>query len=280
VQYPAAYDSVIAVSSTDSNDDLSSFSSTGPEIDLAAPGESILSTVPGGTAYFSGTSMACPHVSGAGGLLMANGYTNSETRTRLQETAEDVGLSGSEQGNGLLDVETAVGDSSSSGIVEQNGHVEFEAEAFTGQMSGSGEASGSEWLSVSDSKASTGTALEAVPNEGVNVGDSTDGPRLDYEVEFNTTGMYYVWVRMKGVSGTDDSVHAGVDGTPATYGRYGLTDNSGDWAWVNDVGGNRVTVDVDSSGIHTVNVWMREDGTQIDQVLLTTDESFVPSGAL
>jgi subtilisin len=110
VSYPAAYDTVVAVSSTDSSDSLSSFSSTGPEVDLAAPGESILSTIPGGTAYFSGTSMACPHVSGAGGLLMANGYSADEARTTLQGTAEDIGLSTSDGGEGLLDAEAAAAD--------------------------------------------------------------------------------------------------------------------------------------------------------------------------
>ncbi|GAB6862252.1 S8 family serine peptidase [Haloplanus litoreus] len=110
VSYPAAYDTVVAVSSTDGSDSLSSFSSTGPEIDIAAPGESILSTIPGGTAYFSGTSMACPHVSGAGGLLMANGYSVTEARTTLQGTTEDIGLSTSDGGNGLLNAEAAAAD--------------------------------------------------------------------------------------------------------------------------------------------------------------------------
>lgn len=107
VQYPAAYNSVVAVSATDSTDDFASFSSTGSEVEFAAPGDSILSTVADGTAYFSGTSMACPHVSGAAGLLMTNEYTNSEARRVLQDTAEDIGLSGSEQGNGLLNVDAA-----------------------------------------------------------------------------------------------------------------------------------------------------------------------------
>lgn len=40
---------------------------------------------------------------------MANGYTNTEARARLAETAEDIGLSENEQGNGLLDTEAAVG---------------------------------------------------------------------------------------------------------------------------------------------------------------------------
>jgi hypothetical protein len=179
-----------------------------------------------------------------------------------------------------LDAGAAVPDSSSPAIVEENGHVEFEAEQFTAKASGSGEASDADWLSVSDSGVSGGTAMEVVPNDGVNVGDSTDGARLDYDVEFNNTGTYYVWVRMRGPTEDDDSLHAGLDGSPASYGGGGMTDLSGDWVWENRVGwnadGDRVTVDVNSTGTHTVNIWMREDGTQADEIVLTTDPDFTP----
>jgi subtilisin len=112
VGYPAAYSECIAVSSTDSDDSLSNFSSTGPEVELAAPGGDVYSSVIGGYDTFSGTSMACPHVSGAGGQLMSNGYTNTEARDQLKSTAEDLGLASNEQGSGLLDVEAALGGSS------------------------------------------------------------------------------------------------------------------------------------------------------------------------
>ena len=109
VGYPAAYDNAIAVSSTDSNDNLSSFSSTGPEVEIAAPGSDVYSTyINNGYDTLSGTSMACPHVAGAAAQLMANGYSNTEARDQLFATAEDIGLSGNEQGNGLLDAEAAV----------------------------------------------------------------------------------------------------------------------------------------------------------------------------
>jgi hypothetical protein len=44
VIYPAAYSSVIAVSATDEYDNLASFSSTGSQVELAAPGFNIYST--------------------------------------------------------------------------------------------------------------------------------------------------------------------------------------------------------------------------------------------
>jgi len=109
VSYPAAYDECVAVSATTEGDDLASFSSQGPEIELAAPGEDVYSTYLAGYNTLSGTSMACPHVSGAAGQLMANGYTNEEARQRLKDTAEDVGLAENESGAGLLDVAAALG---------------------------------------------------------------------------------------------------------------------------------------------------------------------------
>ncbi|PSQ45806.1 peptidase S8 [Halobacteriales archaeon SW_6_65_15] len=113
VGYPAAYPEVVAVSSTDSNDNLSSFSSQGPEVEIAAPGTDIYSTVPSGYDTFSGTSMACPHVSGAGGQLMSNGSGNSQTRDTIKKTAENIGLASNESGAGLLDVAAALGHDSS-----------------------------------------------------------------------------------------------------------------------------------------------------------------------
>lgn len=111
VRYPAAYETVVAVSATDQDDQIAGFSSRGPEVELAAPGVDILSTaLDDQYAEDSGTSMAAPHVAGAGAHLMApdKGLSNEEARTTLTDTAADIGLEDTEQGAGLVDVEAAV----------------------------------------------------------------------------------------------------------------------------------------------------------------------------
>ena len=73
--FPANYDAqnLIAVASTDSNDSISSFSNIGARlVSVAAPGRGILSTTPDNTySFFSGTSMATPHVAGLAALVCA-----------------------------------------------------------------------------------------------------------------------------------------------------------------------------------------------------------------
>jgi len=111
VEYPGGYASVIAVAASDSNDARATFSSTGPDVELIAPGVSILSTIPGdGYAYYSGTSMASPHVAGVAALVLAanSDLSNADVRSILQQTAENLGLKQEHQGYGLVRADLAV----------------------------------------------------------------------------------------------------------------------------------------------------------------------------
>lgn len=78
--YPASYNAanIISIAATTRTDARASYSSYGAtSVDLGAPGSEIYSTVPGGYATYSGTSMATPHVSGVAALL----FTSKPTAT-------------------------------------------------------------------------------------------------------------------------------------------------------------------------------------------------------
>lgn len=111
--YPAAFPQAISVSCTTSSGELCSFSNTGQTVELAAPGNEVLSTVPGDDyERWSGTSMSAPHVSGAAALaLSANpSLTNEELRERLRGTAQARTEDGHDPnfGYGIVDADLAV----------------------------------------------------------------------------------------------------------------------------------------------------------------------------
>jgi serine protease len=137
VGYPAGYDTVIAVGAVDYNKQRTSYSNYGPELDIVAPGgdggqdanndgnpDGVLQetfqrylgfkffAIGWGYYFFSGTSMATPHVSGVAALVksMHPGWTPQQIRDALINTAEDLGLPGRDDlyGYGLVDAFGAV----------------------------------------------------------------------------------------------------------------------------------------------------------------------------
>ncbi len=124
VEYPAAFSAyVLAVGATDYNDRIWELSNTGAEVDVAAPGVDVLSTVP--TWYFgpsvipyvrfTGTSIAAAHVSGLAALLLsAKPWLSPEqVMDIIRFTADDVngdGLPGKDAviGSGRINLEKAL----------------------------------------------------------------------------------------------------------------------------------------------------------------------------
>ena len=129
VLYPAAYDSVIAVGATNENDvrcspsdwGVGNGSNYGPELELVAPGNNIISVLPGDrVGQGSGTSFATPFVSGVAALIFSKSLasdlipiptlTNQEVREELRNAVVDLGPSGwdEEYGYGRIDAYKAI----------------------------------------------------------------------------------------------------------------------------------------------------------------------------
>ena len=112
VNYPAAFDECIAVGAFNKLNKIADFSSKGMELDIAAPGVDILSTYSQNSyAVLSGTSMACPFVSGVLALLIskfkAQGipYTIDDIKKIILTEADDMGDEGLDAswGYGMID---------------------------------------------------------------------------------------------------------------------------------------------------------------------------------
>jgi beta propeller repeat protein len=111
--YPATYnlDNVISVAATNHNDQLAYFSNIGATtVDLAAPGENVLSTVPGGYAVYSGTSMATPHVAGVASLFWSEdpSLSTQEVQELLLKVDPLAALAGKVVANGRLNAFNAL----------------------------------------------------------------------------------------------------------------------------------------------------------------------------
>lgn len=119
ITYPGKYSSVIAVGATNNDLTKEANSSTGPEMEMAAPGLNVYSTFPielddqdyvvDGYRMLTGTSMAAPHVTGILAIYKEQhpGLSNYKLREIMQSTAKDLGKKGRDEifGFGLVQYE-------------------------------------------------------------------------------------------------------------------------------------------------------------------------------
>ena len=110
--WPANYDGAIAVGSINSSGYKSDFSDWGDWVDICAPGSTITSTVANGYGSMSGTSMACPHVTGVAALVVSYcggpGFTAEMLKEKLIQGANRSIISESAQIGPLVDALGAI----------------------------------------------------------------------------------------------------------------------------------------------------------------------------
>ena len=126
------------------------------------------------------------------------------------------------------------------------------------------------------------SALRSSPNIGANVSAAnapTQSPRLDYQLNFPTTGAatnYYVWVRMYSAAGSDDTIRVGMNTTlPGTPTVQMVTPTNGSWVWVVT---SAFSIPA-AGGLRYFNVWMQEDGIKVDLIAFSRQNSTAPTAA-
>lgn len=166
-----------------------------------------------------------------------------------------------------------------------DGLVVMEAENFASSVSTPTHA----WVAAASPPAGTSGAgmMEASPNNGTSYGTIAadfvaNSPRLDFRVHFVATGDHYLWVRGYSTNQADNSIHIGLDGVASdTSDRIDFPNvNVLDWSNVRTSSSPAPRINIPTTGVHTINVWMREDGVLIDKILLTTNSAYpAPTGA-
>ncbi|NQE44814.1 Halolysin [ANME-1 cluster archaeon GoMg2] len=140
IEYPAAYDTVIAVGATDSNDQRWYGSNYGNKLELVAPGVNIHSTIRNnGYESWTGTSMAAPHVSGVAALMWSQNpkvaYNNVKVREVLKNTAIDLGTSGKDKYYGYGKVNAYAAATSGVVLTDKSGSFTDNHEDYTFSVS-------------------------------------------------------------------------------------------------------------------------------------------------
>jgi len=193
---------------------------------------------------------------------------------------------------------------------EQNGMVVIEAENFATQT----QADVRRWIIFSEGHtpneakhladadtphtkdASGGSYIESLPDtrvnhnetliKGVNFSGAAGAMAiLTYPVYFSQAGRYYIWGRGFSTGPEDNGFHFGLNGQwPDTSQRMQFCKGKHKWTWSSQQRRPKshcgephtLWVDIPHAGQHTFMLSMREDGAELDKIILTKDKKFTP----
>ncbi len=145
--------------------------------------------------------------------------------------------------------------------------------------------------------ASGGAYVEALPDTRATHDDKlikgenfTDTPGelavLHYKIHVATPGRYFVWARAFSTGTEDNGLHIGLDGAWPASGQRWQTTQKNQWSWdcrqrtaeVHTGVPMQLWLDIEKPGAHEVAVAMREDGFELDKLVLARRAEFKPEG--
>jgi hypothetical protein len=148
--------------------------------------------------------------------------------------------------------------------------ISFEAEHFGTRIN-----TAYSWQKNSRNGSSGEGVIVALPDDATNLSPAqlAQSPRANYRVNFPSAGRWYIWVRATGRGFGSNSIHIGLD----RVGQAGSLDLAlSATALVPSWSTGNYFLDVPAPGPQSVNIWMRESGTVLDKIVLTTDPNFRP----
>jgi hypothetical protein len=279
--YPGAYPGVISVAASNSADQPYSWSNRGAWVDLTAPGCFWTTTVGRSYGNFCGTSASTPLVAGIVGIMRAkNPYaTVSQVEQALLGTATPMTYVKHGRPNAAAAVQAiaAVPKPTTPAYLERGGQVVIEAERANRRIGRAGV----DWINGTIKPGFVGGAYVAAwADTGweAGAGYPTSAAELRYQVKFTTPGIYTVWIRTWAPNGRGNTVHAGRNGRGYESANRIASRTYGTWSWTRRRMDRSIALlRVPSAGVHTINIWAREDGFRFDRIMLTRNGN-IPYG--
>ena len=158
--------------------------------------------------------------------------------------------------------------------IEQNGLLVLEAENGTATATASHD-----WVTQTVQAGYEGAGYSrALPDIGARYEETetASSPHLSWPIYNETGGTYSVWVRSMAPDAGGDSLHVSLDGGAPSSGAD-LTGFTNEWDWSRVTPTSNATLDLSTTGEHTLEAYMREDGLRVDRVLLITDTNYIPT---
>ena len=157
-------------------------------------------------------------------------------------------------------------------LKETGGLLVFETETYVSGEQRSDKAMWAIRTALAGYSGSGYVGTDDIPKNGA-VTDPALAAVLRYEADFATTGDYFAWFRVQTVWSWGDSLYLGINGATPTRVNLSFDASVTQWTWYKHPAAFAIL----SRGVQTIELVNREDGVQVDKIILTTDALYDPN---